>query len=142
MKSHNARHQDKWRARMLLKARYFDAFDHDRVWKCQRLLNGGPESRALWFFFAAYPRCAQFPSELRLDEKNNRWEVVFRTNDLHGINIATAFLAMAEISSLPVHVTSDRGPVDLAIYNMKAFETEAKADIEELRTLGLWDRNA
>lgn len=122
--------QADWRSRRDLKSTMFDVLNEQRVnallqtWK----EDNRPEARAIRDFFIAYPRCFRWPV---FSLENGMWWIV---PDPRGdfLEDAAIFVALSEVTSIPVKCCGERGP-----FYPKAIE-QVKQEVAELRRLNLW----
>jgi hypothetical protein len=130
-KSSTERHMD-WRNRVMLKARIFDDLNAERAARIRQAFPGDerPEVRAVVEFFANYPRCQAAPTEV--DFFGNIW--IVQTASSNGFEIAAAFVALQETTSLDV-VVDGCVPID-----SETFTRQVRDEVAEMRALGLWGR--
>lgn len=156
MTTDNARHQKKWRDRLLVQAKYFRELDDRRFSYTDAPLAAEyclptcrPEASALVKFFWAYPMCRNMPVALDLNTEEGCWVVTFE-DDTH-IDIAAAHMALREVSSLPVKTIradgnwtcldkhGDKSPAVTGSLTEHWMQKIAP-DVKELRDLDLWNR--
>lgn len=140
MSRKQAEAQARYRARQALKLAFFDRMDAERV----RVMihpdywNMTPERAAVHRYAVNHPGCFHsIPHIYRTPEPG--WAVEFQSGDKASrFNAAVALAALLETTSLPVQaVGRDEtfGPDDPAV-------KQARAEIAEMKRLGIWERHA
>ena len=129
-KSSTQRHMD-WRRRLIFKASMFDQQNAERVERIKRAFAGEeiPEVLALASFFVNYPRCENPPHALEVDQG----VLVVQLTGNNPFEAAAVYVAVAEVSSLPVEVLgAPASGLPLS---------QVRDEVAEMRALGLWGKH-
>ena len=133
MATTSAERQALWRGRVALRELFFIDLNAQRVERIKSGWGGDdrPEAKALLDFFVNYPRCETAPT-LALDDQKG-WLVCLPNGS--AFEGAAAVVALREITSLPIEVTS-MAPAEMRAY--PGLVDKVRREVAEMRTLGLW----
>lgn len=126
-----------WRERLLLRNEFFQDADQRRRDRLRGdiLKDETPEAKALIAFFHAYPRCHTLPDSVGLD--GSGWLVILDHYAMTFIEAAAAFVALSEITSIPVRVES-YGDGSGGQWTDETLITQVRDEVAAMRRLGMW----
>lgn len=134
-----SQHAQAWRSRMMLRSSFFKDLDRERRRKLAMQFDAGdtrPEYLAVKRFFLAYPRCIAAPETVHFGSEGF-WSVTFEDPD--PIGEAAALVALGESTSVPAYVerVGDGSSAMLSVDMIDV--TSIRAEVAEMRALGLWN---
>lgn len=137
-----SQHAQAWRNRMMLRSSFFHEFDRQR----RRVLadqfddqDQRPEYLAVKRFFLAYPRCTSAPETVSFGNEGY-WSISFTEPDPD--NEAAVLIAMSEVTSAPAYVERV-GDGSSAMLSLDMLDVSTiKAEVAEMRALGIWNPEA
>lgn len=142
MKSPNARHQDKWRERLLTRAEFFDDLDATRrrnLGDASKMFDDSPEAKAIRDFFQAYPRCYRYPIAVngKMPEEPHFYISVDHYESTP-YERAAVRVALAEVTSRIYELTSYNEDGSGGIWVPDEYDDIVRKEVAELRRLNLW----
>lgn len=138
-------HQERYRRRTLLKARYFELLNDERLrklrWDAKKLADQAPEVRACIPYFLSHPLATYIPHAGAETHEGPLWwyASVDRENpgdaDFHG---ALMRIALTSVTSSPVQVMLYGDGWGGPIEDDHPDVIRVRKEIEELRSAGMW----
>ncbi len=133
---------NEWRARIAIRASYFDELNATRI---ARLgfdpSDTRPEYLAIRRYMEAHPSATSAPISLSFDEEAGSWCVEFDYDRSTDADHALAALALTATTSTPFYTCAYGDGKGVAYGPMEQPAlAERKAQIEELQDAGLWFR--
>lgn len=139
-------HQERYRRRTLLKAKYFDEANADRIhalrWAAKDLAKASPEIRACVPYFLSHPQASYIPLMTPNDDPVGLGWYTSADRDSGrprpDFHAALAYVALTSVSRLSVMalVFTDGGCGQLTDSDPEV--VRVRKEIEELRACGMW----
>lgn len=140
-------HQERYRRRTLLKARYFDLMNEERIRKLRReartLAGEAPEIRACVPYFLSHPEAVYLPTFRAQEDEAGRpsWYASTDSSDPGDrlFHAALAYVALKSVSILPRMVLefTDGGCGDIESCEPELI-ARIEQDIDGIRNAGMW----
>jgi hypothetical protein len=131
--------QADWRGRRDMKSALFDIMNAERIRTLRETFSADnkPEAKALAEFFVSHPRCYRAPQLVAVDRDNGVLGAFMATGYNSDQEAAAAYVALSEISSMPVKIVW-LGANPPAIPVRDELVELIRKEVDELKRLNLW----